>query len=268
MASIRTGEVGSDEALAELTAQPAVRLLSPGPLSDDGVAAVLSSVFGHDPDAPFVRSCAEITAGNPFFVRELGVALKLDGIEPVAESTGQISGAAPPTIARAALAHLGRLPDDAAALARTIAVLGGDASLPRAAALADLGEDQALVALDALLAAEVVRTTNGLEFCHPIMHNAVYGELAPGSRSPRIVERPHCWRSKAPISMRLPVTCWPVSPSAIWTPWGRCGTPPARSLSAGAPDNAVAYLARAFEEDPDASSGPPRCSSWDWRNWC
>ena len=172
VASVRTGESGSDQAQSELTASPGSRVMTPAALSEEGVAFVLTSVFDQEPDGEFVRSCAQVTGGNPFFVRELAVALKLDGIEPSAASTGRFSHAAPPTISRAALAHLGRLPDDAAELARAIAVLGGDATMPRASALGGLDGTRALAAFDALVAAEVVRTTNGLEFCHPIMHNA------------------------------------------------------------------------------------------------
>jgi hypothetical protein len=68
-------------------------------------------------------------------------------------------------------------------LARALAVLAGDVQLPRARALAGLTEAQALAAVDALVAADVVRVEPRLEFVHPLVRAAIYGELAPGERT-------------------------------------------------------------------------------------
>jgi hypothetical protein len=63
---------------------------------------------------------------------------------------------APPKIVRATVARLGRLSEDANALARAVAVLGAKASLRRAAALSHLTNERALSALDAIIGADLV----------------------------------------------------------------------------------------------------------------
>ena len=68
-------------------------------------------------------------------------------------------------------------------LARAIAVLAGDAQLPRAARLAGLDGPRALEALDALVGAHVVQAGVPVQFVHPILRAAIYDELAPGERS-------------------------------------------------------------------------------------
>ncbi len=182
--SVRTGEVASDPALIAQLREAAGRgVMSPPQLSEGGVASMLATQFDRAPDPQFVRACHEATGGNPFFVRELAAALIADGIEPADDAAARIAAAAPATIARTTLARLGRLSPDAADLARAIAVLGPDARLPRAASLAGLDERRALHALDALGAADVVSSAGAIEFRHPIVHAAIYDDLAPGARS-------------------------------------------------------------------------------------
>ena len=168
IASVRTGDSGSDpELVGGLEASPGAQVVAPAALSDAGVGSVLAAAFGQVPDAGFARACMQATGGNPLFVREVAAALIADGIEPTADASERISAAAPQAIARFTLARLGRLSPDAVELARAIAVLGGDASLPRAASLAGLDEGHALAALDALVAADVVPAGPRARFSPP-----------------------------------------------------------------------------------------------------
>ena len=75
------------------------------------------------------------------------------------------------------LARLARMPAAASALARASAILGDGAPLRAAAELAGLGHDDAVPALRALLAAEVVVEGEGLTFVHPIVRAAVYESI-------------------------------------------------------------------------------------------
>jgi DNA-binding CsgD family transcriptional regulator len=248
-ASIRTGENGAaPEIVGELLNSPGALSAVPAALSEAGVASMFESAFGCPPDDGFARACHELTAGNPFLVRELAAALLADGIEPTAEHTPRVQATSPRAIARATLGRLGRLSAQAVEVARAIAVLGADATLPRAARLAGLDDWQALAALDGLIAADVVPGAERLEFAHPIVRTAIYEELPEGERSAthrRIADllaaegaeldtiAGHLLLSRATGSLETIAT---LRASA------------AHALELGAPDSAANYLTRALEE--------------------
>lgn len=249
IASIRTGERAVDESLlSELQTSATATVLTPPALSEAGVASVLAADFGHGPSTGFARACHRVTAGVPFFVRELAATLIADRIDPTDEAIEQISTVAPQTIARVTLARLGRLSKDAVELARAIAVLGGDARLPRAAALARLKAREALVALDTLIAADVLSATGGMEFRHPIVHAAIYEELAPGARS---LAHRHAAALLATEGEEPEVVAGHLlrsEPVGAEDTIATLRDAAQRALALGAPENASVYLARALQE--------------------
>jgi tetratricopeptide (TPR) repeat protein len=247
--SARTGEAGVEpRAHAALVDLPGTRVAAPATLSQAGVARVLAEDFGRAPASELVRACCVATAGNPFFVHELAAALQGSGVEPDAEASALVLETGPPAIARSILTRLGHFSDDAVALTRAIAVLGNDATLPRAASLAGLDEHAALRALDALLATGLVDAAERLRFAHPIVRSAIYDELAPGERS----------IAHGRAAAMLAAEGAPVDTSAahalLTTPTGSAQTiamlrqAAAHALAVGAPENATAYLTRALEE--------------------
>src|SRR3954468_508031 len=180
----RIEEPGFDRGLIDaLVTDPLARVLRPSPLGDDAVATLVASALGRTPDAAFSEACTEATGGNPFLRRELLHELAGDGVEPAAEAVPVVSQLAPPTVARAVLLRLARLGDEAAALARALAVLGDGAPLHRAAAHAALTEEHTTAAAGALAAAGIFDSEATLAFAHPILRAAVYGEIAPMERS-------------------------------------------------------------------------------------
>ena len=252
VASIRSGEVGSDPRLVgEIARTPGVRLVHPKPLSESGVASVLEDQFGRAPAARFASACWEATAGNPFFLRELAAALIANGTEPALPATGSVAVTAPDTIAQSTVARLGRLSGDAVALARSIAVLGLDATLPRSAALARLAQPRALAALDALAAADLVSADVSLAFRHPIVRTAIYQAVPAGvcsemhGRAARLLaaQGADLDRVAGHLLRTLPMG----SPTTIAT----LRDAARRSLAVGAPDAAATYLDRALEEYPE-----------------
>ena len=252
IASVRTGEAGSDQGLVGgLAATPGARSVSPEALTDAGVVSVLSADFGQTPDPEFARTCRSVTGGNPFYVHELARSLKEDGVEPTAAATERISHAAPPTIATVTLTRLGRLSDDATELARAIAVLGSDASLPRAASLAELDELRAAAAFDALVAADVVLAGRALEFRHPIVRAAIYDEIAPGARSTAHRQAAALLTAEGAdidvVARHLLVSRPIGSDTTIET----LREAASHALTVGASDSAASYLARALEEGPE-----------------
>ena len=168
------------------------------------------------PDAGFTRACTEATGGNPLFVREVAAALIADEIEPTADATAHVLAAGPQAIARVTLARLGRLSADAVELARAIAVLGGDASLPRAASLAGLDEGQALAALDALVAADVVPASQASIFATRSSAPRSMTSWRPARAQRRTGARRHCSERRVRTSTRSRGSLCAVSRPGRW----------------------------------------------------
>ena len=147
-------------------------------------------------------------------------------------------------------------------LARAAAVLGGGVPLRPAAGLAEVDADDAAQAVDALVAAGILRPPlphellHALEFVHPLVRTAVYAGLGPAGRS----------RDHARAARLLDLEAG--SPELVAAQLLRCqpaGDPwayerlvaAARLASArGAADAATLYLRRALDEPPPPRSRP------------
>jgi DNA-binding CsgD family transcriptional regulator len=255
IASLRSGEPGVDPtARGELREVAGARLITPPPLSEGAVGTLLERDLDRPAAAELVSACATATGGNPFFVHELAAVLLANRIEPEAAAGKLVRDTGPPAIARATLTRLGHISDDAVALARAIAVLDGDANLRRAAPLANLGEDEALRALDALVATGLIAPTTPLAFAHPIVRAAIYDELRPGDRSIS-----HRRAAQVLAAEGAPIEA--VAAHALRTEsTGSAETiatlraAAAHALGVGAAENAVAYLRRAQAEGGDPAT--------------
>lgn len=82
-AASRPPRPGHPQLLVELLAVFGVEILCPGPLSEPAVARLICEGLGAAPDPAFVTTCANLTGGNPFALRELIFDLAADGIQPV-----------------------------------------------------------------------------------------------------------------------------------------------------------------------------------------
>lgn len=253
--SFRTGDPGADVELASaLRASAGASVAAPAPLSEAGVSEILATEFGVPPDPEFARVCRAVTGGNPFYVRELAAALRMDQIEPSFEAAAQIAAVAPPTIARVTLARLGRLSADAVALAQAIAVLGRDARLSRAAALAEIEQEAAAEALDVLVAAELLPGGSTLEYRHPIVRAAIYDEMAPGARSRAHQRAAELLAAEGAELDTVAAHLLGSQPAGDPATVARLRHAAAGALALGAPDAAATYLARALEEGPESDA--------------
>lgn len=249
LASLRTGDQPREPTLvAELLATAGVSITSPAPLKEIGVGALLAHELGQVPEPAFVLASSKATGGSPLLVRELASALLADGVEPLDGAADVVAGIAPATVARATLARVGRLSDDAIALAQAIAVLDHDSGLSLAASLSRLDDRRALVALDALVAAHVVPDRGRVQFRHPIVRAAIYEEIAPGARS-------LAHRRAAEVLAAAGAEPDAVAAHLLRTePIGAEQTivvlrhAAAEALRVGALDSGVAYLSRALDE--------------------
>jgi DNA-binding CsgD family transcriptional regulator len=180
-----------------LRAEPTATHIAPAPLSEEAIAQLLAA-HGSPTDPALARACLAATGGNPFYVTEL---IRND-LTALATNSVAVDGQpatasfAPDAVRRAIRSRLARMDEAASRLAEAVAILGEEATLPRAAELAGI-EDAAA----ADLAGELVRASildpasDRLSFVHPIV------EAAIGQSIPRVV-RDRLRRTAADVLLR------------------------------------------------------------------
>ncbi|HET9102421.1 MAG TPA: AAA family ATPase [Solirubrobacteraceae bacterium] len=184
--AIRTGEPNVETRLLdEFAGDPLSTVVSPRGLSDDAVATLVRERLGAQPDRAFVSACQRATGGNAFLLGEVLKAMSLEGVAPKAADVDAIRDVGPRAISRSVLLRLVRLGQDAVAVAQAVAVLGDGAALPATARLSGLSEERVATASRTLSAAEILGAETPFAFVHPLVHDAVYLELAPAERELR-----------------------------------------------------------------------------------
>ena len=107
---------------------------------------------------------------------------------PEARQERAIHELGPRAVSRTVLLRLRRLPDEAARVARAVAVLGDGAQLPLVAALASLDQHAVAAATASLARADILRPEPPLGFVHPLVGDAIYHDVPPGERELRHAE--------------------------------------------------------------------------------
>jgi DNA-binding CsgD family transcriptional regulator/tetratricopeptide (TPR) repeat protein len=182
----RPGGVGeASDPLDRISSHPRVRVESLAPLGSEAVEELAGEALGERADRALVETCVEVTGGNPFYLRELLVALAEDSDASAAELTRRARALAPDAVTRSLRVRVGRLGADAAALARAVAILGADVPLRRAAALGGLSIEAATAAADALAGVEVLLAREPLRFLHPLVQHAIEQDIPPFERGSR-----------------------------------------------------------------------------------
>jgi DNA-binding CsgD family transcriptional regulator len=169
--------------LARLRERAAAGLVRLGPLALEPATALVSERFGGVVDRRLVAACVEATGGNPFLLRALVDALRADRVRPGPAAVELVSRLGPETVARSVMLRIAALPAAAGPVAEAVAVLDRQAEVRRVAALCDLSVEEVGSLADALERVNVLGGGRPLRFVHPIVRQAVYGELGSGSRS-------------------------------------------------------------------------------------
>jgi DNA-binding CsgD family transcriptional regulator len=160
--------------LDELLVDAAVDAVRPNALSTSSVAELVRAELGDDAEDEFVTACHGATGGNPLLIRELLRSLTAEDVAPVSAAVGVVERLAPDAVTRSVRVRLGRLPQEAAQLARAVAVLGDRADRERAAVVADLDRRQVAPAAAALASIDLLDPEPPFSFVHPLVRNAVY----------------------------------------------------------------------------------------------
>jgi DNA-binding CsgD family transcriptional regulator len=207
-------------------------------------------------DEPFCAACHAASGGNPFVLRELVRSLVAGDVAPNAEGAARVGEVGPPTVARWVLSRLERLPAAATELARAVAVLGDDAELGRAARLIGRPAQEAELALDELVAGELLAPSRPLDFVHPVVRAAVRDAMPPGSRSRAHRNAAHLLREEGAEPGRVATHLLAAEPGG--EPWVVDALLEAArvALAQGAPELAAGHAQRALAEPPTADARP------------
>jgi DNA-binding CsgD family transcriptional regulator len=231
-------------------ADPVVRLMPLAPLSAEASAILLGEELEAEPAPPFTAACFEASGGNPFLLRELSRSAVQRGMEPLAENAEQVGELVPERVAHTVMARIDRLPTEAAAVARSLAVLGDRSDLRLVAELAGIDPESAAAAADSLRGGAILDPQPLMRFVHPLVRSAVYADIPAGERGQRHAEAAKALRrvgaSPEQIATQLLVS-EPQGGAAAVETLVEAGE---RALASGAPRSAVAYLSRALREPP------------------
>jgi DNA-binding CsgD family transcriptional regulator/tetratricopeptide (TPR) repeat protein len=251
MAVVRRDEAAGRDALTEhLADTPGAQLLTPRPLSVEGVTAMLGNVLEGAVAEPFAVSCHAATGGIPFFVGELVQRLKDADIDPSKANVVTVETMSTDNIERAVRSRLSRLPESATRLARAVALLGSAANLRAATAVAQLSVETGAEMVDLLAAARIVDWRPPLRLAHPIVGAAVAASIPPATRSSLHARSAEVLAAAGAPDEQVAAHIVSSDPK---------GDPERISLlvraaraasSRGAPEHAARYLRRALDEPP------------------
>ena len=254
---LRTGETGTDPTLiGDVATSPAAVSVQPGPLGPDSVGRLVDARLGQDPDPSFSAACLDSTGGNPLLLSQLISSLSAEGVRPDAEHVDVVRQIGPRAVSRTVLLRLARLPEEATAVARALAVLGESAELTTIAAHAGLDHAAAAETIAALARTDIVRREPPLDFVHPLVRDAIYRELPPGERELQHARAAEVLR-EAGASHDSVATQLLMAPRRglewVVDALSEAGRSAVRR---GASDGAIAYLRRALDEPPPEARRP------------
>jgi DNA-binding CsgD family transcriptional regulator len=248
----RLGEPGApDDLLGQIAAHVSSRRVRPGALSRESGRQMVRTALP-EADETFADACWRMTEGNAFLLGELIGAVRAEGWKPTAQNAPRIGTLAPEPVLRAVSVRLMRLSDDAAGVARAVAVLGDDAHLRHVAALTGRKPDRVAAAADALAASDILRPIDPgvLGFAHPLLASAVYADVGTGERAALHRRAAEILREEDIAPERVAAHLLPSPGTGEGWVVDILSDAASRALTLGMPESAASYLRRALEEPP------------------
>jgi DNA-binding CsgD family transcriptional regulator len=231
-----------------------VRVETLTPLGAGAVDRLVRDALGPRADDELAVVCLQATAGNPFYLHELLLALQDESELDPGQLAEHARSLAPDAVTRSVRVRVGRLGPDAGALARAVAVLGEDVPLRHAADLAELEISRAGEAADALASVEVLLAREPLRFVHPLVRHSIERDIPASELArrhlevARLLDREHADPERVAAHLlvgRAQGDQWSVE---------KLRTAARDATACGTARSAVRYLERALIEPPSAAS--------------
>lgn len=233
-------------------------------LSERASGAMIERAIGEPADERFRRACHEATGGNPFLLEELLGAYAAEGAKPTGDAAERVARLGPRSIAHGVLGRLGMMWPDALDLARAVALLGVEAELRHAAAVAELDRAAAETAADALCEARILADAQPLRFAHSILREAVYQDLPAGRRAADHARAARVLDAEGADPDRVALQLLASEPAADEWAVERLRAAAGRALAHGSPEAAISLLQRALAEPPPAAEGTALLTELGW----
>jgi DNA-binding CsgD family transcriptional regulator len=250
VAMSRPGEPEAPSGLmTRLGVVPGVLSATLAPLTATATEKLVHARFP-EADEEFVRAATSATGGNPFLTEELMSAVRAAGLPPDATTARRAAELAPESLLRWTLVRLERMPPGSRELVEALAVLGGEARLRRAAALAGLAPEDAARSADALAGVAILTPGDPAGFVHPLIQAAVYAQIPDATRADRHRVAARLIADEGDPDERVAAQLLEASPTG--DPWAveRLRAAAREALARGAADSASRFLVRAVEEPP------------------
>ncbi len=245
----RPGE-GDVAGLTRFAGAPETALVRPGPLSTEATAELCERRLGAEVAPEFAAACRDATGGNPFFLEELLREASERGFATDAGEAERVRAIGPASVARTVLLRLSGKPPEATALVRAVAVLGDNASLTEAAAVAGISEDEAAEAADLLATLGILHGGETLQFAHAIVRAAVREDMGTRARALAHAHAAEVLAGLGAPAQRVAAQIVAADPAGDSERVALLREVAEDALTRGAPGAAVAWLTRALAEPP------------------
>ncbi|MFJ3908706.1 ATP-binding protein [Streptomyces vinaceus] len=245
-------------ALRALMSRQGTRPHELAPLTTTAVARIVRDALGQSADDVFCRECWAITGGNPFEVVELAMKGRDRELKPHQDSIPELRDLASAVKGSGLIDRLEQLGPSIVRLAWAAAVLGTAVPTGIVGSVAALGEAQVSEAINKLRSARILTVLTSLrrkevvEFFHPLVATAVYRSIPPGVRVAMHGMAAQALVDDGQGAAAAARHLLEMHPDG--DPWvvQQLRQAARESFSAGAPDAARRYLARALREPPEA----------------
>lgn len=250
--AIGTRSVRPETLISQITASALVENIAPLPLTAGAVAQLVARRLARDADGAFVSACHVTTGGNPFLVNELLTELRRRAVPPSAETVSAVQDVHSTGVSRTVVGRLLELPEAATRVARSLAILGGEGDANVVAALAGLDLHVTLAGVDALAAVDIAAPAERPCLLHDIVRATIYAELPLAKRQAGHLRAARLLAERGVAPEHVASHLLRLVPDADAWVVEMLQRAAADALARGAPESAIAFLARALAERPVA----------------